>query len=125
MCPLFTSTPPSIEICLALCTHIIQRRLHLNLCKTRCVRTAPGRNVMFWCRHDVRGHILPNVHKIILVFGFHPYFRLAWFITYSVIMVLVSLVIALLSKYAVQIVPNGNFLILYLIMLFYGMTSKF
>ena len=41
--------------------HIIQRRLHLNiLCKTRCVRTAPGRNVMFWCRRDVRGHIVYN-----------------------------------------------------------------
>ena len=38
--------------------HIIQRRLHLNLCKTRCVRTAPGRNVMFWCRRDIRGHIV-------------------------------------------------------------------
>ena len=38
--------------------HIIQRQLHIHLCKTRCVRTAPGRNVMFWCRRDVRGHIV-------------------------------------------------------------------
>ena len=33
----------------------------LDSCKTRCVRTAPGRNVMFWCRSDVRGHIVYTV----------------------------------------------------------------
>ena len=57
MCPLFTSTPPSIETG-TVRTHRVLRSHLLNLCKTRCVRTAPGRNVMFWCRRDVRGHIV-------------------------------------------------------------------
>ncbi|XP_038048297.1 ATP-binding cassette sub-family A member 5-like [Patiria miniata] len=49
-------------------------------------------------------------------------FWLAWFITYCVIMVVVALVVTLLSKYAIQNVSNGNFLIIFLIMFLYGMT---
>ncbi|XP_022092521.1 ATP-binding cassette sub-family A member 5-like [Acanthaster planci] len=64
-----------------------------------------------------------KIKETMLVMGMsNGPFWLAWFITYSVIMLFVALVIALLSKYAIQNVANGNFLIIFLIMYLYGMS---
>ncbi|XP_038064701.1 ATP-binding cassette sub-family A member 5-like [Patiria miniata] len=49
-------------------------------------------------------------------------FWLAWFIIYSVILLLVSLVITVLSKYALKTTENSDFFLIFLVLFFYGMS---
>ncbi|XP_033629986.1 ATP-binding cassette sub-family A member 5-like isoform X1 [Asterias rubens] len=64
-----------------------------------------------------------KIKETMLMMGMNngPYW-LSWFITYTSIILFVSILIAVLSKYAIQIVLKGNFLILYLIMAGYGLS---
>ncbi|XP_038064464.1 ATP-binding cassette sub-family A member 10-like [Patiria miniata] len=49
-------------------------------------------------------------------------FWLAWFMVYGIVLIVVSLIITLLSKYAINTTATGDFFLVFLILFLYGMS---